>query len=222
MQVWVMSDADVYDSLKRELERRQEHTVNEDHHGVGFRSLLIQGKDGPVLGALLIAPGNLEIFQSIQWIHKSWQVSDFINFDALTCLSPELLTGHDYMISIPKRCLRSAGRGDLQTGPLLYEEMSYSESIQLGLAQQFRDESALLLDPQKNIFSGLGLDHDSSFENTIVEHAHCFAWDSVSGEVIQTCRRLAVRAGALYVVAPRHEYRLGALDSFLKKNSLLS
>ncbi len=220
MQVWVLSDENVYGALKQAIGRSElSLAVSEEQHSLGFRTLLIKKDEVPAWGLLLVSTVSEQIiFQSIQWIHKSWQVSDFLNFDAVTGLLPDGFEGKDYLTAVPKRCLRSAGRGDLQTGPLLYEALAFSESIQLSVVEQFASDSAALIDPQLNIFSGFGLDHDIHFERTISEHVQCFGWDNVSGEVLQSCRRLAVRAGALYVVAPRHEYRLGALDAFLRVN----
>lgn len=220
MQVWVLSDEQIFEALQKKLEK-EGLSLSTEHHGLGFKTTLATRMDEPIFGVLLIDSNPLLIFQAIQWIHKKWQVSDFVNFDSITALNPKVFSGQDYLISIPKRCLRSAGRGDLQTGPLLYEEMAFSESVQIGLATRYHGDIAMLTDPQLSIFSGLGLEHDINFERTIVENANCLAWDTVSGEVLQSCRRLAVRAGALYVVSTRHEYRLGALDAFLRQRSIV-
>ncbi|HVJ65406.1 MAG TPA: hypothetical protein VM901_09135 [Bdellovibrionota bacterium] len=217
MHVWVLSDESVYGSLKVVLEREGgDRAVREESHSLGFRSLELLRAGERVGGVLLVPVSDQIIFQGIQWAHKTWQVSDFINFDALTSLDPTLTEGRDYMVAVPKRCLRSAGRGDLQQGPLLYEEMAFSESVQMMMAQWMNDDSASLIDPQLNVFSGFGLDHDAAFEHTISQNVKCFGWDNTTGEVLRSARRLAVRAGALYVISARHEYRLGALDAFLK------
>jgi hypothetical protein len=220
MQVWVLSDESVYHAFKQSVERvGPQFTTKEEPHSLGFRYLLVSDESqAPLLGLLLVPLSYEVIFQALQSIHKLWQVSDFLIFDVITCLKPELFDGQDYLTAIPKRCLRSAGRGDLQTGPLLYEDMGFSDSVQINLAQTFLADTSSLVDPQLNIFSGFGLDHNAAFEKTISEGVGCFGWDHVSGEVIQSCRRLAVRAGGLYVITPRHEHRLGSLSVFLKAN----
>lgn len=217
MQAWVVSDPHIYQALVKRFEREPALVLDAQSHSLGFQTLLVSKEAAPAFGVLLVSDQPVVIFQGMQWAHKNWQVSDFVSLDALTGLSSGYFAEHEYRLAIPKHCLRSAGRGDLQSGPLLFEEVAFSDSVQMGLATTYSDLAPLFLDPQLNLFSGTGLDHDFNFERTISENVQCFAWDSVSAEVLQSSKRLAVRAGALFVVTPRHEYRLGAFDAFLRQ-----
>lgn len=221
IKVWVINDQQVFESVFSQL-RRDFSNIKEETHSLGFRSVVVLLEDKPVFGVILTSSDSQSVFQSIQWVHKNWQTSEFISFNSLACLKTELFSGQDYLLSVPKRCLRSAGIGDLKAGPLLFEEMSFSESVQMSIASDLVGSAHSLIDPQINLFSGLGLEYDFSFEKTITQNLNCVGWDTISGEILQTCRRLAVRAGALMVIAPRHEYRLGALDSFLKSYKFFS
>ena len=91
MQVWILSDEHVYLALKKHLEKSGKLALAEEAHALGFRTLCVKNAEEAVFGAVLVMADAQPIFQAIQWIHQRWQVSEFVNFDALTALVPGAL-----------------------------------------------------------------------------------------------------------------------------------
>ena len=215
MRVWVCSDTEVFEAFSSFIKSKGLATTA-DEHSLGFSYFCATQNEERILGVLLVPPQEQIIFSALQWIHKSWQTSEFIAFTSLKAMNPESLPKPGCSIAIPKRCLRSAGRGDLRNGPLLYEEMMFSDTVQIALADTFDFAPEILMDAELNIFSGFDLGSEESFERTIEEQVKCFSWDYLSGEILQSCRRLAVRCGGLYVLSEKRDYKMGALDTFFK------
>lgn len=195
-------------NLIRDLLKKELSTAHVQLMSSGGLPALEAPEGSKLPNCILLDLDPLKIAHTLQWAHKTWSCSDFVSTQILRSIN-EQNQGLDNPMPfcLPDSCLRSAGHTDLAGGPILYEEMAFSEMLQNRLRKAFDRLRKQMLDPHKSLFSGLGITHDENFEKTLINQLDCYAWDQSSGELILDSRKLALRFGCLHLIAHQEGHK---------------
>lgn len=137
-------------------------------------------------------PTTPKMHTAMLWAHREFHPKRFIS----TGLA-DFCFDTDELYLIPKVCLRSAGRVDIEGAPVLYEEILFHSETQDQLTQLVKTET-----PRKEsvLFSS---DFRSSFEpedlSWIRQTLGCDALDGTSGEILLMGKRLSIGVGCLKI-----------------------
>ena len=187
-------------SRRGEFEGIREHLESLSHHRY---ERITTGTGGEICASpndsgwphLALVPEDLNRLRAItQWLHRNLDLSAIVSSGVIEPCMPET-TGESSWF-IPSMCLRSAGRLDIGSSPVLYEEIAFDRDVQRLITQTLVKRP---LEMENRLF---GVDRpvtDAETKKWIYANLECQAADEISAELLIMGKRLGTRIGCLKV-----------------------
>ena len=131
---------------------------------------------------------------ALQWINRNLPIQAIVSSGIVTPCHPES-TPQDYLI--PSLCLRSAGRLDIGSSPVLYEELPFDPGIQKRLALTVLGN---VPESAQRLFGTPRLVTNPEVRRWLYDNLACTALDDVTAEIMIVSKRFGLRVGCLKVL----------------------
>jgi hypothetical protein len=194
-----------FEALSKAFQKLDRRIYEDRETPFGTKLLVLKEEVTRPLPSFLLLDGSAERHRdAYRWVYKNLPIDTFISTGVLeqSPLGPPQETS----VFLPSVCLRSSGRLDFHSGPVLYEEMAFDRETQnyfAGLVKGF--EWPLIHD--RPLFAANQPVKQEELHRVIETDLGAPGWDNFSGDLILFARHFSVKCGCLKICRPKDELR---------------